>query len=42
MTACLNAANERANELFRSEKLSFTGSPKVVQVGMDVRMYMYV
>lgn len=27
MTACLNAANERANELFRGEKLGYLGSP---------------
>jgi 1-deoxy-D-xylulose 5-phosphate reductoisomerase len=32
MTACLNAANERANELFRAEKLSFLGIPKIVEV----------
>ena len=25
MTACLNAANERANELFRGEKLGYLG-----------------
>eukprot|EP00981_Chlorochromonas_danica_P000303 scaffold77_cov243-Ochromonas_danica.AAC.5 len=31
MTACLNAANERANELFRSEKLSFLGIPAVIE-----------
>ena len=27
MTACLNAANERANELFRGEKLGYLGAP---------------
>ena len=26
MTACLNAANERANELFRGEKLGYLGT----------------
>ena len=26
MTACLNAANERANELFRAEKLGYLGA----------------
>ena len=28
MTACLNAANERANELFRGEKLGYLGKKK--------------
>jgi 1-deoxy-D-xylulose-5-phosphate reductoisomerase len=32
MTACLNAANERANELFRSEKLSFLGIASSIEV----------
>jgi 1-deoxy-D-xylulose-5-phosphate reductoisomerase len=32
MTACLNAANERANELFRREQLSFLGIPRVIEV----------
>lgn len=32
MTACLNAANERANELFRQEKLRYIGIPKVIEV----------
>lgn len=27
MTAVLNAANERANELFRGEKLGYLGTP---------------
>jgi 1-deoxy-D-xylulose 5-phosphate reductoisomerase len=27
MTAVLNAANERANELFRAEKLGYLGTP---------------
>ena len=31
-TACLNAANERANELFRAEKLAFLGIPKVIEM----------
>lgn len=34
-TACLNAANERANELFRAEKLGFLGIPKVIELVMD-------
>jgi 1-deoxy-D-xylulose-5-phosphate reductoisomerase len=37
MTACLNAANERANELFRQEKLSFIGIPMIVEVSMSFR-----
>jgi len=32
MTACLNAANERANELFRGEKLGYLGIPKSIEV----------
>jgi 1-deoxy-D-xylulose-5-phosphate reductoisomerase len=32
MTACINAANERANELFRQEKLSYLGIPRVIEV----------
>lgn len=32
MTACLNAANERANELFRAEKLGYLGIPKSIEV----------
>lgn len=32
MTACLNAANERANELFRGEKLGYLGIPKAIEV----------
>lgn len=35
MTACLNAANERANELFRSEKLGYLGIPKVIELVME-------
>ena len=35
MTACLNAANERANELFRSEKLGYLGIPKVIEMVME-------
>jgi 1-deoxy-D-xylulose-5-phosphate reductoisomerase len=34
MTACINAANERANELFRQEKLSYLGIPKVIEVSV--------
>jgi 1-deoxy-D-xylulose 5-phosphate reductoisomerase len=30
--ACLSAATERANELFRREQLSFLGIPRVVAV----------
>jgi len=32
MTACLNAANERANELFRGEKMGYLGIPKSIEV----------
>ena len=35
MTAALNAANERANELFRGEKLGYLGIPK----GTLIRTY---
>jgi 1-deoxy-D-xylulose-5-phosphate reductoisomerase len=35
MTACLNAANERANELFRAEKLGYLGIPKAVEMVME-------
>jgi 1-deoxy-D-xylulose 5-phosphate reductoisomerase len=35
MTACLNAANERANELFRGEKLGYLGIPKAVEMVME-------
>lgn len=35
MTACLNAANERANELFRGEKLSYLGIPKAIEAVME-------
>lgn len=35
MTAALNAANERANELFRSEKLGYLGIPKAVEMVME-------
>lgn len=35
MTACLNAANERANELFRAEKLGYLGIPKAVEMAME-------
>merc|ERR1712146_631914 len=34
-TACLNAANERANELFRVEKLGYLGIPKVIEMVME-------
>ena len=34
-TACLNAANERANELFRAEKLGYLGIPKVIEMVME-------
>jgi len=36
MTACLNAANERANELFRGEKLGYLGIPKSIEMVMDM------
>lgn len=36
MTACLNAANEQANELFRQEKLSFLGIPEIIEVNKCV------
>ena len=36
MTACLNAANERANELFRQEKLRYLGIPKVIEVCIGI------
>ena len=35
MTACLNAANERANELFRGEQLGYLGIPKAVEAVME-------
>jgi len=35
MTAALNAANERANELFRAEKLGYLGIPKAVELVME-------
>lgn len=35
MTACLNAANERANELFRKEKISYLEIPKVIEATVD-------
>jgi len=35
MTACLNAANERANELFRGGKLSYLGIPKAIEAVME-------
>jgi 1-deoxy-D-xylulose-5-phosphate reductoisomerase len=35
MTAALNAANERANELFRAEKLGYLGIPKAVEIVME-------
>jgi 1-deoxy-D-xylulose-5-phosphate reductoisomerase len=35
MTACLNAANEKANELFRQEKLSFLGIPAAIERTMS-------
>jgi 1-deoxy-D-xylulose-5-phosphate reductoisomerase len=35
MTAALNAANERANELFRGEKLGYLGIPKAVEMVME-------
>eukprot|EP01041_Mallomonas_annulata_P000796 gene796-1546_t len=35
MTACLNAANERANELFRGGKLSYLGIPKAIDAVMN-------
>ena len=35
MTACLNAANERANELFRAEKLGYLGIPKSIEMVME-------
>eukprot|EP01035_Chromulina_nebulosa_P020893 gene20893-27083_t len=36
MTACLNAANERANELFRNEKLGYLGIPKAIELVMEM------
>lgn len=36
MTACLNAANERANELFRGEKLGYLGIPKSIEMVMEL------
>ena len=36
MTACLNAANERANELFRGEKLGYLGIPKTIEMVMEM------
>jgi len=35
MTACLNAANERANELFRGEKMGYLGIPKSIEMVME-------
>lgn len=35
MTAALNAANERANELFRGEKLGYLGIPKAIEMVME-------
>ena len=36
MTACLNGANERANELFRGEKLGYLGIPKSIEMVMEM------
>lgn len=36
MTAALNAANERANELFREEKLGYLGIPKAIETVMEL------
>jgi 1-deoxy-D-xylulose-5-phosphate reductoisomerase len=36
MTAALNAANERANELFRAEKLGYLGIPKSIEMVMEM------
>jgi 1-deoxy-D-xylulose-5-phosphate reductoisomerase len=36
MTCALNAANERANELFRGEKLGYLGIPKAVEMVMEM------
>jgi 1-deoxy-D-xylulose-5-phosphate reductoisomerase len=36
MTACLNAANEQANELFRAGKLSYLGIPKAIEKVMEM------
>jgi 1-deoxy-D-xylulose-5-phosphate reductoisomerase len=36
MTACLNAANERANEIFREGKLSIPGIPRSIEFAMEV------
>ena len=36
MTACLNAANEQANEIFRAGKLSFLGIPKAIEAVMEM------
>uniref|UniRef100_A0A7S2XTI3 1-deoxy-D-xylulose 5-phosphate reductoisomerase, apicoplastic n=1 Tax=Fibrocapsa japonica TaxID=94617 RepID=A0A7S2XTI3_9STRA len=35
MTACMNAANERANEIFRQEKIGFLDVPKVIGAAME-------
>jgi len=35
MTAALNAANERANELFREEKIPYLGIPRVIESAMN-------
>jgi len=35
MTAALNAANERANELLREEKLGYLGIPKSIEMVME-------
>jgi 1-deoxy-D-xylulose-5-phosphate reductoisomerase len=36
MTAALNAANERANELFRAEKLGYLGIPRAIEMVMEM------
>jgi len=35
MTACLNSANERANEIFRKEQIGFLDIPKVIEAAME-------
>ncbi|EWM24174.1 hypothetical protein Naga_101672g1 [Nannochloropsis gaditana] len=35
MTAALNAANERANEIFRQEKIGYLDIAKVVEGAME-------
>lgn len=42
MTAALNAANERANELFRGEKLGYLGIPKAVEMVSEVRVMIII